>query len=838
VTVGIAPGRAKPRWLGLLVACTVLTLIGASVVSAFPPGPTTGNKDPFNPTDAVADCNPPPNLNVATAGTAEVTNTCDPGLGNVHVTWISDTVSGSATDNAWGQGDKSDCFRAKTGGDATACVTQVFGIGASKTDLQYHGIGLEKGTDGHDYLYSGIKRLQAGGITSSNANYNVEVNQLLPAYKPTPESSICPTGQVGGCNIWRSPGDLTFMTDWGGNQSSCDTATPAICAYVWIDKSTGTGKTPSPAASTCFNAKTDPCWGLLPNTAADISANPDKAFGSINSGSATQPFTFTEIGVDLTASGLVGSGECRTFKDVWAHSRSSSSFTAELKDFIFGDVSISTCTTTDTSLQQVACVTPFGNIGSAAKTLNLALSVGGSVCVKDIATVGGGATSGNVDFRYYTTQALCEASDAATTGTDVSTNAVNSSGVATSDRVTFSTTGTRYFRAFFSGGGLSSSASQCDEIVVVTQNTTTSTELHESTSGGADVNPTQNGLDITILLGGYVRDIATVAPSSATGSVSFRYYTSSTACEADTAGSAGTDAGANKTVSSGTATSDTKQFNSVGDFYWRAFFTGTSPNNSSISACNEVVHVVKVDTGTTTQLHVSTSGGADVNPTQNGLEVTILLGGYVRDVATVTPTAATGSVSFRIYTSGTACNADTTGAGGTDAGAGKTVSSGTATSDTKQFNSVGDFYWRAFFTGTGPYNNSVSLCNEIVHVQKVDVGIATSPWYYPNDTVTITAPNGGGTPTGTLSFRLYNSLANCQANGNTAATGLLYSEENVALPANGIKSTSNTTVAVSTSGTVYWRVAFTSSNLAQNNASSACIESINATLNPDPVPAP
>jgi hypothetical protein len=662
----------------------VLTLVAASAVSAFPPGPATGNKDPFNPTDALADCNPPPNLNTATAGTAETTNTCNPGLGDVSVTWISDTVSGSATDNAWGQGDKSDCYLAKQGGVDAACVTQVFGIGASKTDLQYHGIGLEKGTDGHDYLYSGIKRLQAGGITSSNANYNVEVNQLLDAYKPSPASSICPTGTTGGCNIWRSPGDLTFMTDWGGNQSSCNTATPAICAYVWIDKSAGTGKTPSPAASTCFNAKTDPCWGLLPNTAADISANPNKAFGSINSGSATQPFTFTEIGVDLTASGLVGSGECRTFKDVWAHSRSSSSFTAELKDFIFGDVSISTCTTTETTLQQVSCVTPFGNIGSAAKTLSADLAVGGSFCLKDNASVGGGATSGSVDFRYYGSLTACQATDAATTGTDISTNTVDANGKATSDRVTFSAPGTSYFRAFFSGGGLSPSASDCDEILTLKQNTSTSTLLHETDSSGADVTPTaNNGLSINVKVGAYVKDVATVLPSAAVGSVSFRIYGGATAaadCAADTAGTGGVDGGANKAVGSGTATSDVKQFNSVGDFYWRAFFAGTDPYNNSVSACNEIVHVAKIDT--------------TISTAQKWLP---------QDTATVTPNVA-GTVVFKLYES--ADCSGTAAATFTDSDG----SNGFVTDNGTYYTTSKTISWSAVFTPTNTtlYNGSTT----------------------------------------------------------------------------------------------------------------------------------
>jgi hypothetical protein len=67
---------------------------------------------------------------------------------------------------------------------------------------------------------------------------------------------------------------------------------------------------------------------------------------------------------------------------------------------------------------------------------------------------------------------------------------------------------------------------------------------------------------------------------------------------------------------------------------------------------------------------------------------------------------------------------------------------------------------------------------------------------------------------------------------------MLYSQGPVAIAANGVANTSNTTVKVETSGTVYWRITFTSTNSQQNNASSLCVESINATLNPDPVPAP
>jgi hypothetical protein len=573
-----------------LLTVAFATVLMAVPVAANAPGDGTGNLDPFQPIGAVPDCPPGTvNLNNPTTDADDVPVTCVP-VGSdltqqVTVTWVSDTVSGNQTDDAWGQGDKSDCFLAKRGGVSGACVTQVFGIGASKTDLQYHGIGLETGTNDHDYFYSGIKRLQAGGVTSSNANYNVEINQLLPAYEPA--DPICPLeDDTGGCNMWRSPGDLTFMTDWGGNQSSCGVPTPAICGYVWIDFSTGTGKTPSEAGSTCFNAQTAPCWGLPPGGSAALSANPDKAAGSINSNAAIQPFTFSEIGVDLTESGLVDEGDCLTFHNVWAHSRSSSSFSAELKDFIFGAVELDTCSSTSTVLQE----------RSGADTVP-------------------------------------------PTATDVGSP----------------------------------------------------------------------GKVLTVVLGAWVRDTASVVPSSATGDIKFKLY-----------------AGA-----------------------------PTTPPLTAQAQCE-----------------------ADDAGTNTGAGIT---------------TVSTNALS-----------------------------SGSATSSTVQFNTVGDFYWRAFYSGS--FSDSASECDEIVHVVQVATDIRTAPWVYPNDKVTLSAPNGGGTMAGSISFKLYDTSANCTAGG---ATGLLYTEAPpVTVTGAGDYNTSNVSVKVSTDTTVFWRVEFTSTNPAQAGRNSLCQESI------------
>jgi hypothetical protein len=829
LTIGIARRRARPRWFTLLVASAVLTLLASSTALAFAPGPGTGNLDPYNPSNALPDCPPAGNTtlgNPITAGNANTINdgTCNPGLGSVTVHWITDTVSGSGSDNAWGQGDKSDCFLAKGSSSASgACVTQVFGIGASKTDLQYHGIGLAEGTNGHQYLYSGIKRANAGGVTSSNANYAVEVDQLLPAYQPAAPicSGTVPAGG-GACNIWRSPGDLIFMTDWGGNSSSCNTATPAICAYTWIDFSTGAGKTPSPAGSTCFSAKAAPCWGLLPGANPALSANPDLAAGSIDAATST----FSEIGIDLTQSGLIPPGACETFNNVWAHSRSSSSFTAELKDFIFGNVSLSTCTSTATELHQRTNATGDTDVSPANNESSITVNAG--AYVNDIATVTGGSATGTVAFSVYPSLTDCQnGTNATAAGSGIAT----SGGKATSSTLQFNNSGTFYWRAFFTGGaGSSDSSSACgDEILTVRQPTTTTTTLHERTdsTGTTDVTPMNNGSSITVNAGAWVNDVASVSPSSATGSVAFKVYPTSTDCTNDTNATA---AGSGISVSSGSATSSTLQFNNAGTFYWRAFFTGGGLNNNSSSACGDEILTVRQPTTTSTTLHQRTSiaGTTDVSPANNGSSITVPFGAFVNDVATVSPSSATGSVSFTYYGSLADCQ---NAANGTAAGSSIAVSSGSATSSTIQFNQIGKVYWQAVYTATGNNISSSSTCgDEVLTIVPVNTAISTGPWYYPNDSATLSAPNGGGTLAGSIDFKLYDSAADCTANG---ATGLLYTEPTQAVSGPGPYNTTNTSVQVSTSGTVYWRVAFSSTNPAQNGRLSVCAESINATLTGD-----
>jgi hypothetical protein len=272
---------------------------------------------------------------------------------------------------------------------------------------------------------------------------------------------------------------------------------------------------------------------------------------------------------------------------------------------------------------------------------------------------------------------------------------------------------------------------------------------------------------------------------------------------------------------------------------WSAGNVGNQDRSLSAAA------VLSEASVTTTTLHETDSAGTDVSPANNGASITVTVGAYVKDVASIAPSDATGTAEFRYYSGATsaaaiaACAADTSPpTGGTLAGTGIAVSGGTADSTVVQFNSVGFFAWRVFFTGSGIYEDSTSACNEeILTVQQAATSLNTSPWIYPNDQAVISAAAGGNLA-GSVKFKLYEAtegstaLANCQANG---ATGLIYDPAAIAVSGASPQTvnTANTTVKVSASKTVYWRVEYTSTNANQGSRISNCVENINVTLTGD-----
>jgi hypothetical protein len=215
----------------------------------------------------------------------------------------------STSDNAFGQGAKEDIPNPS---EVTGSVPP------NKSDLTRFYVNKEKA--GHDFLYLAWERSNVLG--SANMDFEFNQSATLPTGKNTP---------------LRTDGDLLITFDFtnGG-------AKPVLGLLHWVT----TGN-----KSQCFSASALPCWG----NRVDLSAA-GFAEGQINAGTvhdANPPpaggtdlaaSTFGEAGIDLTAANIFPQGTCVHFGSAFLKSRSSASFTAELKDFIAPvPVNISNC---------------------------------------------------------------------------------------------------------------------------------------------------------------------------------------------------------------------------------------------------------------------------------------------------------------------------------------------------------------------------------------------------------------------------------------------------------------------------------------------------------------
>jgi Prealbumin-like fold domain len=222
-----------------------------------------------------------------------------------------DLPSGS-TDNSFGQGTKED----------NANVTVVTGsIPPNKSDLTRFYEASEF-ANGNNYLYLAWERTNVLG----SANMDFEINQAT-----TPN-----LGSPGPHTIIRTAGDLlvTFDFNNGGGR-------PSLGLNFWVT---------SGPTSQCLSSNTLPCWGN------HVDLNSSNSEGAVNNLDAvTDPIapnaprslaalTFGEAAINLTSAGVFPAGTCEGFGSVFLKSRASSSFPAEVKDFVAPvPVNISNC---------------------------------------------------------------------------------------------------------------------------------------------------------------------------------------------------------------------------------------------------------------------------------------------------------------------------------------------------------------------------------------------------------------------------------------------------------------------------------------------------------------
>lgn len=277
-----------------------------------------------------------------------------------------------------------------------------------------------------------------------------------------------------------------------------------------------------------------------------------------------------------------------------------------------------------------------------------------------------------------------------------------------------------------------------------------------------------------------------------------------------------------------TVASPTAYVTSVGRYCWRATYSGDTTNGIPGSSDSRASECFVVNPVTPT---LATTAGADVN-----------LGGAVTDAAQLGGTAtqpaspvinltgtggalAGGTITFKLYGPGDCTTLAYTSAAVTVSG------NGTYNTPNPQFvpTAAGTYHWVAEYSGSSPNTNATShntTCtdaNEDVVVNTVASSMTTAQTWVPNDSATISAPAGSGNLAGTVSFTLY-STSDCTG---TALYGPVTRDVDGASPQT--VSTSNST-AVSASGSFSWKVAYDSTNLAQEDISPKCHETSSLTI--------
>ncbi len=275
-------------------------------------------------------------------------------------------------------------------------------------------------------------------------------------------------------------------------------------------------------------------------------ANPD-ALGSVNASlipagetgglGSQDPFTFGEAAISFEA--LFGSGACGTFGSAYLKSRSSDSFTSEIKDFVPPErVRISNCPSALTTT-----ATASANVGDPiSDTAHL--------------TVGAGA-GGTITFHLWSN---------ATCTTEVNTGltpvTVNGPGDYNSGNYLTTAAGTFYWTAVYSGDasndGSSTSCGDSGETSVVSL-------IPSGISTHQSVIP---------------NDSATITGGGG-GTVRFRLYSGATC-----SGTALVDETANVSGGAAATTNTTVSVDANGTYSWLVEYSGDSSHTAATSSCS------------------------------------------------------------------------------------------------------------------------------------------------------------------------------------------------------------------------------------------------------------
>jgi hypothetical protein len=608
-------------------------------------------------------------------------------------------------------------------------------------------------------------------------------------------------------------GDILVISDFsnGGSVSTMKIFKwQPICTAT--NKSSDTNTIPN---GQCADANLQ---SLASSDAANCTSvgGPGDAFcGLVNPSTITMPWSFTdksgtanngalngelyEGGINLSTLNLAG--EC--FSSILLETRSSTSTTAVLKDFV------------------------LGQLGNCAPGMTTQASSNGTVApgtaITDTATITITGASSPADPTGTVTFFLCGpgATGCATGGTNIGTGtlnggAVTNDGIATATSPSVNDSGQTGVRASLLPGRYCFRAEwPGDSNYNPTSHSNNTTECFTVAKLPSDTATGSSPTGGNVVPGTSVTDTATVTPTNPggptpTGSVTFFLCQPSEVTTGGCEGTAGTQVGAVKPLdSNGQATSDaTSNTTAIGTYCWRAEYGGSNTYlaSSHTNSTTECFTTVKQPSQT-----VTTS-----NPTG---DVSNGLGSTATDTATVTPVTAgqptpTGSVTFFLCQPNEVTSGGCEGTAGTQVGAVKPLNgSGQATSDASPaLNTLGKYCWRAEYGGSNFYlpSSHTNSTTECFTIKTSSSGTSVQRWL-PNDRIVLTSV--GQDLAGLITVEL---------RSGTCTGSVVYTDATAAAftatTAGAVYQTGNTSTYVGSNpdgtpalaaGTYVWRVVFT-----------------------------
>ena len=726
-----------------------------------------------------------------------------------------DLASGSS-DNSFGQGTKED----------NANVSVVTGsIPPNKSDLTRFYEASETGSNGHNFLYLAWERSNILGT----ANMDFEINQ-----KTQPDLTT-----TGAKTLSRTAGDLLVTYDFsnGGGR-------PTLGLLFWLTAAAGN------TASQCFSSNTLPCWGN------QETLNGSDSIGAVNNlDPVTDPLfptsrnyinpipalQFGETAIDLTAAGVFPPGTCKAFGSAFVKSRSSTSFSAEVKDFIAPiPVNISNCG----SITIIKHTDPRGKDQVFGYSSNLPAEPPGTV---GGVPQGGVVCPGSTGAGIQSDGSFC-LNDAGNTTADSASNTVFTGGTLQAGVYTV-TEGADpsgfTFESLSCTGGSTSTSGKTATITLAAGDNVVCTYVNQKNTATLATQVSTAG---PVFPGAAVHDTATVTGNQTSdtpsGNVTF-FLCGPISGGTGSCGSGGSSLGAAALSGSGaTASADSPDVNTLasplapGLYCFRAEwpgdnnYPGTLIEFGGASGTNECFTVQKIKTATTTMPSVGSGGSTS-------------LGSSVTDFAIVQATNSgdgtpTGTVTFFVcdptQTTGGACPTGGTQVGSpvtTQAVSGSSPPASSADSSPVTVNKTGTWCFRAEYTpgganGSNYTGSSDASSAECFTVTDTTASASAQNWL-PNDTATVAAANGAPL-NGTLSAQLYTGDS-CGATSGSAVSGQLYTKTltNATSAADTTLMTSNTTFLVSASTSVSWLITFTSTD--SNVSGSSHCEVTSLTIN-------